>query len=285
MAWFKRSSRFIILAALAMALTLGSAVNVPAQMPTQSSVPSLGNELAQAFRAPMPPSSSTPVNREGGATRGPCISVAGFARQEDAPQLTALVPRLGMGETVAENPTVFWYVPKLHPDKALAPVVELTLRDVNDQPVYKRQYPLTKSRDGVVGAPGIMSLTIANAYPLKIGQEYKWQLAVICNSSPNPDGPDYSEIPSVEGIIKRVEPDPNLELRVQQARPEERVALYAKANLWYEMLGALIELRRDRPYDANLADAWEKLFTTVGLDKIAQQRVFQGTTKINTNSL
>ena len=277
MAWFKRSSRFIILAALAMALTLGSAVNVPAQMPTQSSVPSLGNELAQAFRAPMPPSSSTPVNREGGATRGGCISF----RNEQFPTVIALVPRLGMGETVAENPTVFWYVPKLNPDKALAPVVELTLRDVNDQPVYKRQYPLTKSRDGVVGAPGIMSLTIANAYPLKIGQEYKWQLAVICNSSPNPDGPDYSEIPSVEGIIKRVEPDPNLELRVQQARPEERVALYAKANLWYEMLGALIELRRDRPYDANLADAWKQLFLAVGLDKIAQEPAFLGATKIN----
>jgi hypothetical protein len=276
MAWFKRSSRFVILAFLAMALTLVSAVNVPAQMPPQSSFTSLGSELAQAFRAPMPPGSSTPDNREGGATRGGCISIP----NDQSPKVIALVPRFGMGETVAENPTVFWYVPKLHPEKVLAPVVELALRDVNDQPVYKTQYPLTKSVDGVVGAPGIMSLTIANAYPLKIGQEYKWQLAVICNYQ-EPNGPDYSENPPVEGIIKRVEPDPNLELRVQQASPEERVALYAKANLWYEMLDTLIKLRRDRPYDANLADAWEKLFTAVGLDKIAQEPVFQGATKIN----
>lgn len=260
-----------------MALTLGSAVNVPAQMPTQSSVPSLGNELAQAFRAPMPPSSSTPVNREGGATRGLCIN---RPNDQSPTTLIALVPRFGMGETVAENPTVFWYVPKLNPDQAVAPMVELRLLDVNDQPVYKTQYPLTKSVNGVVGAPGIMSLTIANAYPLKIGQEYKWQLALICNSQA-PNGPDYSEISPVEGIIKRVEPDPSLELRVQQASPEKRVALYAKANLWYEMLGTLIELRRDRPYDANLADAWKQLFIEVGLDKIAQQSVFQGATKIN----
>jgi hypothetical protein len=280
MAWFKRSSRFIILAVLAMALTLGSAVNVPAQMPTQSSVPSLGNELVQAFRAPMPPGSSTPVNREGGATRGGCISF----RNEQEPKVIALVPRFGMGETVAEYPDIFWYMPTVDSEKASAPSVEFILRDVNDQTIYKAQYPLTKSRDGFVGAPGIMSLTIAKPYPLKIGQEYNWQLALLCDSN-DPNGPDYSAHPPVYGRIKRVEPDPSLELRVQQATPEKRVALYAKANLWYEMLGTLIELRRDRPYDANLADAWKQLFLAVDLNKIAQEPAFQGATKINTNSL
>ena len=276
MAWFKRSSRFVILVFLAMALTLASAVNVPAQMPTQSNPSSLGNELTQAFRVPAPPGSSTPDNREGGATRGDCFE----KRENPTPmKAIALVPRLGMGETVAEYPNIFWYMPKLAPDSAPAPMVELTLRDINDQQIYKDQYPLTKSPDGVVGAPGIMSLTIAKPYPLKIGQEYKWQLGLICNSN-DPNGIVFSGVPS-EGRIKRVEPDPSLELSVQQASPEQRVAIYAKANLWYEMLGTLIDLRRDRPYDANLADAWEKLFTAVDLDKIAKQPVFKGATKIN----
>jgi hypothetical protein len=159
----------------------------------------------------------------------------------------------------------------------IEPEVEITLNDVNQQVVDQHSYPLTKSANGVVGAPGIMSLTMP--YPLKIGQKYDWNLTLKCPNRKDPA--DNSANINVSGSIKRVEPDPTLALRIQQATPQERVALYAKANLWYEMLGSLIELRRDRPYDANLADAWEKLFSAVDLGKIAKQPVFQGATKIN----
>jgi hypothetical protein len=90
-----------------------------------------------------------------------------------------------MGETVAEYPTIFWYMPKISPDAdAPAPAVEFVLKDANNQEIYSATYPLAKSAEGVVGAPGgIMSLTVAKGYPLKIGQEYHWELTVMCDST------------------------------------------------------------------------------------------------------
>jgi hypothetical protein len=120
MAWFKRSSRFVILVFLAMALTLASAVNVPAQMPPQSSVTSLGSELAQSFRVPAPPGSSTPDNREGGATRGGCFefqnnqSAESQDQDNTGPTITALVPA-SEGQTLAEYATIYWYIPRIKP--------------------------------------------------------------------------------------------------------------------------------------------------------------------------
>jgi hypothetical protein len=87
-----------------------------------------------------------------------------------------------------------------------------------------------------------------------------------------------------EGKLQRVEADPNLALRVQQATLEERVAMYADQELWYETLDALIKLRRDRPYDQNLADAWEKLLSAVGLATISEEPLFQSASNIQTNN-
>jgi len=261
MVWFKKSSPFTI---LAVALTLGLAVNLPVKVLAQLSFSSLSSELEKAFVPPF--GTGEPVNREGGGTRGPCIT-------GDKP-LTALVPASGMGETMAQSPTVFWYIPKISSDQVVspAPAVEFVLWDAKDQEVYSTRYRLPKSSEGVEGAPGVMSLTIPDVYPLKIGQEYHWQLTVRCNYLT----PDHSEDTYVEGRLKRVLPDPSLESRLQQANPQDRVALYAQANLWYEMLGTLVALRRDRPNDPYLAEAWNKLLVAVNLPKISAEPIFQG---------
>jgi hypothetical protein len=146
-----------------------------------------------------------------------------------------------------------------------AKAIEFVLRDANVNDVYRVWYSLPKTTTGVVSPAGIKSLTIANPYPLEIGQEYHWQLALICD--PSDTGKDYI----VEGFIKRVAPEPTLVRRVQQATPEDRIALYADAQLWYETLATLVELRRDRPNDSNLQEAWNKLLEVVGLQAIAQK--------------
>jgi hypothetical protein len=145
--------------------------------------------------------------------------------------------------------------------------MEFTLIEANGQKIYSANYPLTKYTDGSVGTPGVMSLTLASPYPLKVGQEYKWQLKVKCDSN----SPDNSENQFAEGVLKRVAQDPNIELRAQKASPEERIMLYTKANLWYDMLPNLVALRRDRPNDPTLTDAWNKLFTAVELDNVSIQ--------------
>ncbi|HEY9610791.1 DUF928 domain-containing protein [Allocoleopsis sp.] len=149
---------------------------------------------------------------------------------------------------------------------AAAPAIEFTLKDTNGHKIYSAIYPLTKSADGSVGTPGIMSLSLAKPYTLAVGQQYTWQLRVTCDSTT----PDRSNDQFAQGGITRVASPPILARRLQQATPEERIILYARAKLWYEMLAELVKLRRDRPNDQNLADAWEKLFIAVGLDRVSQ---------------
>jgi hypothetical protein len=285
MAWFTRSSRFTMLAiALAGALTLGLTINAPAGVQAQLRPNNaLGEKLPNQweFSPPSAPRDSVPTNREGAATRsGPQQCIQGKK------SLTALVPASGVGETAAEYPTFSWYMPQTS-----ASAMEFVLRDAKGNDIYRSQYALASfaayssesralsrlgrvnsasqdSRVGNVSASRIMSLTLpafANLSPLEIGQEYSWTLVLICD--PNERSKDIV----AEGAIKRVQPNPTLSSRIQQATVEDRVALYADARLWYETLSTLVELRRDRPDNNDLKQAWNKLLTSVGLDAISQE--------------
>jgi predicted N-formylglutamate amidohydrolase len=114
-----------------------------------------------------------------------------------------------------------------------------------------------------------MSLTLpafASFSPLEIGQEYRWELALIYESQ---------ERVASDGKIKRVEADPTLALRAQEATPQERVALYADKRLWYNALTTLVELRRDRPNDKELEDALDKLLKSAGLNSVGMNIISQ----------
>ncbi|MBD1805573.1 DUF928 domain-containing protein [Microcoleus sp. FACHB-SPT15] len=263
MAWFKRSSRFIILTTLlAVSLAIGIAVNTPAQIQPQLRTDSISGKLPTEWENTFTPPTSgpPPVNRLGGATRSPkpCIT--------DTGSLIALVPESGFGETMAEYPTVFWYMPK-----TVASQLDFVLRDANQEEIYSTTYTLAKSADNtVVGSPGIMSLSLpafANLPPLKLNQEYFWTLALVCS----PTNRDIDIFAG--GGIKRVQPDPTFARRVQQATPQERIALYANKRLWYETLATLVELQRDRPNSYDLTNAFNKLLTSVGLQGLPSQQV------------
>lgn len=253
---------------LALALTLGLLLIVPVQVQAQLNT-SLIRKLENNFRPPRTPGAPAPINTQSGGTRGPCMT-------KDSKPLTALVPVGGTGETAAENPTIFWYMPRISAEDAAAPAVEFVLKDEKEQEVYSAQYALAKSAQGVVGAPGIMKLTISNLYPLEPG-EYQWQLTLMCDYQ----DVDRSEDITVEGTIVRVAPDPTLESRSRQASPEERVGLYADKKLWYETLNALSELRRDRPNDPEVKNAWKTLLGGVGLAEISDEPLFVGARTIN----
>lgn len=260
MAWLTHSYRSKI---LTLALALGLAVELPATVQAQMTTASLGAQLPETweFQAPSGPDAPLPVNREAGGKREipePQACVSG------GEPLTAIVPVSGLGTTVAEYPTVLWYMPKTR-----AARVEFVLKDTkNNRDIYSVNYALEKSADGMAPA-GIMSLplpTLANFSPLKIGQNYRWQLALVCD--PDPDKRDRDIV--VSGWIQRVSPSPNLAMRVKQATPQERVTIYANERLWYETLITLNQLRRDFPKDPDLEEAWKKLLKSVGLEKITQ---------------
>jgi len=308
MVWLTRLSRFTLLAVLAVALTLGLAVKVPAQVPALLRPSSLSSQLPEqwgenSFSLPRTSGPGAPVNTQGGGTRGPCF------KGDKNPVALVPAPQMGettgIGETVAEYPTIFWYMPKISLEEEKAPGIEeeekapgieeeekapgiefvLKVSDKRMPIVYSAKYALAKSAEGVVGAPGIMSLSLApsnfpSLSPLEIDKEYYWELTTSCNYTDSDNSDDFT----VDGRLKRVEADPTLARRIQQATPQERVALYAEKRLWNETLASLIELRRDRPNDQNLADAWGKLLTSVGLDVISKEPLFQGDRAFNTSS-
>lgn len=266
MAWLKRSSPSAI---LALAVTLGLAITATAQEILPLRAPSLSSMLPNKWElTPSPQGSGNPTNRQAGATRGAC------ARSER--DLTALVPKSGVGSTIAEYPTLYWYMPKISTE-GYKPELEFTLKDQSQQTVYFNRYALGESKDGVVvGTPGIKSLPIfafANLPTLEIDKEYRWELSIICNPLDtayydDESGKikyDQSGNSYVTGKIKRVKLDPELVSKLQQANLQERIALYADNRFWYETVGAMVQLRRDRPDDKNLAEAWNKLISSVDL--------------------
>ena len=259
MAWFTRLSRFTTLAIiLAATLTLGLFVTISKQVQAQSHSPSLSSVLENAFRPP-PTLPLVPENR----VTGVCRSNRCFSEKY---LLTAIVPVSGVGETIAAEPTVFWYVPEIDFDTyALSPAMEFLLIDASKQTVLSVKYPLAKSANAIVGSPGIQSLSVSHPQPVKFGEAYHWEVSLTCDSTST----DRSCDMFVEGGFKRVKPDPTLAQDLLQATPYERVAIYAKAGLWYETVESLLELRRKYPNDKNLAEAWKTLLKTVMLDHIS----------------
>jgi len=264
MIWFKRSSRFLILAT---ALTLGVAVNFPGRVQAKLNSPSSSTQLPElgentrqtpsaeilvssSYTPPRPPGGPSPLSTLSGGRRGTCI------RKEDGLPIP-LIPASRMGQTtVAEYPTISWYLPK-----TTAEALEFELNDERGQAIYSTSYALAQSDEGFV-EPGIMSLTIppfANIPPLEVGKEYSWKLKVICRQY------DSSAIYESKAIpLKRVAIDPTLEARIQQASLKERFALYQEADVWYETLNTMLDLLQKNPNNQELASAWDKLLQSVG---------------------
>lgn len=254
-------TRLSHLTVLTIALTLGLATKLVAQVPTQVRATSLGAELPDQweFRAPEGSTSeSIPVDRQAGGTRG--------SQDECTPNdqsLIALVPESLIGKTLEPYPELFWYMPQ-----TTASAVEFVLRNADDEEIYRVKYSLEKSATGATKMPRIMSLAIpnsANLAPLEMNQLYYWQLALIC------DPIDRSADMVIGGGIKRVEPSLTLTMQTQQATPQERVVLYAKELLWYDTLDTLVELHQDFPNDANVQTAWNKLLNSVGLQSLSEE--------------
>lgn len=274
MAWFKRSSRLrsrfrLLTILLVVTFTVGLVINLPVQVQAQLRPSSLTSRLSDqipgqwGFRAPRGPGAPAPVNTLSGGTRGngckpgekPPVSLVPFTSVNGA--------MLKKGTTIAEYPTFFWHMPETS-----ASAAEFVISDTKGDDVYRAQYALAQSGQAGLGTPGIMSITLpayANLSPLNVGEEYYWTLALICNPL------DRSGDVRAEGWIERVQPDPSLVNRLQQATPQERVGLYANAQLWHETLTTLNELRRDSPNSTDFAAAWDKLLTAAGLDLIAQK--------------
>lgn len=235
----------------------GSTIAVFFSVAPVSSMPLEFTKIANVrFTPPPPPPGDAPAGRaRGGASRGDCVQVQ--------PQLTALAPIATTmqqkssvwGLTTAAYPTIWIYVPYT---RNLTTPVEFVLQDANGKAHYKTQVALP-NQAGVVGIQ--IPNTVA---PLIVGQRYRWFFNVFCDAQ--------KQLPpvSIDGSIQRVALSPVLTKQLNTVTLQQQIELYAANGIWYDSLTALAMLRRSKPQDPAIVQAWRSLLRSVGHDDVAE---------------
>lgn len=207
-------------------------------------------DLAQS-NPPPPPTNPGSSSAGGRRDRSNCPQDMEAATR---PLLTALSPTTKPGFAVAERPTFLIYVPKTSAKNA-----EFSLRDRMGKGVYRTMVALTTT-------PNLISITLpAQTTPLEVGKLYTWSFAIICN----PD--DRLDDRFVTGMVQRIELNAAQLRKIQQASPREQVALYQKADAWYDAIAVLYQLKRSRTSDSSINTIWRELLQLGGVDAISDE--------------
>lgn len=203
------------------------------------------------FNDPTPPSQGSPSGRQrGGASRGPC---------QEFETLTALVPAnngIVWGRTTSDRPTFWFYLPSQLTEQNS---IEFVLQDGANNYVYKTRFSAPGMRSGLINIP-----IPANAKSLEVGKTYSWILSVYCD----PARPSRSVF--VEGTIERINLDPALQNRLQQATPIEQASLYAANGIWFEAFNTLAKLYYSDSNQRSIATAWMNLLQQAKLESLTK---------------
>ena len=195
-----------------------------------------------------PPLRGFPAGREGGGTRGDDCTVG-----NELLMLSVLVPEDHAGQTVQDQPSLYWYLSKSTPCP-----IELTI--IDDHTIQ----PLLEARIPPPVQPGIQRLRLTD-YGIRLspGVPYKWSVSLVRD----PD--HWSKNIIASGAIARIELPTALGSKLTQAGKARAPHIYAEAGLWYDALTALAELIETAPYDPGLRKQRASLLEQVGLPEIA----------------
>lgn len=275
-------SKLLLALPLAVAIAAGTTqLILPGlvRVQAQSQPPGSSEQLVTNWGAYEPDSSiGKPGRREGGGTRNPCF--------KGATTVTALIPlikfqekQLAYGTTLQASPTFFAYVPPAYVPisdqenssgeaKPKTRLVEFLLQQEDNKEIYRASFTVPPSA-------GIVSITLPiyeNSPSLEVDKNYLWSFSLICDADTYKADPSDNSIKiSGLGSIKRVNPQPSLEMLLKEASPRERFLAYAKEGIWYDALSTLAELRRTNPNNPQLEADWRELLKSIQLDNIAQQ--------------
>lgn len=200
-------------------------------------------QAAFAVELNLPDNPSFPTRRAGGGTRCPCFT-------SDRPEIQALVPKSLVGTTALVSPTFYVYMP---PNQTYG--AEFGIEDENGKPIYSTVI----NRPIPAGVVGFTLPTTPDAPVLEVGKNYYWYFQVICSEAVNSRG-DFAE-----GWIRRVELSNPQKQELAEASLSDRINIYAKAGLWYELLDSVVQLRHQQPSDSPLAATltadWENILS------------------------
>ncbi len=183
-----------------------------------------------------PPNRGAPGTTGTGGSRPGCPAMT--------KPIAAIAPlKSNWGETIAARPTLWFYQPYQ------GEAIELSLIDETTQTAaFKQRY---KSNN----KSGIIPLKIPEtASALKINQIYRWQINFICNGK-------TQQAYSVAGTIVRRDVSQNLNYRLKQAKPENRITILANQGLWFDTVNEMALMMRSAPKDPIVRNNWRSLLS------------------------
>ncbi|MBD2121875.1 DUF928 domain-containing protein [Trichocoleus sp. FACHB-262] len=158
-----------------------------------------------------------------------------------------------LGLSASEPLTLWFYVPYTEPLQA-----KLTL--VNDQGNHSYLINLPKQA-GIVG----LALPPQVTQSLKVDQQYRWGLSIICH----PMSPSLN--PNVSGWLQRVE----LPALSSSESVSEKLLYYANRGIWHDALTLLANQRMAKPNDAIINQYWGDLLDAEQLGNLSGEAIVQ----------
>ena len=207
--------------------------------------------------------SGFPIHRVGGGSRGNCTANRG--------QLVALVPEDSVGITASITPKLFFSVPETTDTH----LIEFVVRNQQDELVYETLLE-TKDREGIIAIELPKNLQQES---LKTNENYHWYLSMICNQQKR------SHDIVVEGWLKRIEIEPTMSQKLQNADPIERANLYQQEGIWYDALSVVAQETETASQLSAAQAKWKELLTALGLEELVNQPLIETTQSSATNWL
>jgi hypothetical protein len=198
-------------------------------------------------------SNSTPQQASGGASRvGTYYLNSSTAKVTEPAALIGLMPQSYYGTTVSEHPTIMVYFPASKAEEAV-----FSIKDQAGNTHYQATIP-------VAGKSGIIAVKLpANAPALAVGKNYQWFLAL------KVDGQLSPSTPYVDGWIKRIQPNAELLMAIQQHDALKRAEALGKNGVWYDCVATLAALYVAQPNNSTIINQWKELLSSVSLKDIA----------------
>ncbi len=198
--------------------------------------------------------STTGVKFRPKITGAPSVRVTGGSRGtgDAAITLDVLAPD-EIGLTTQEQPSLFWFQSK--PAEAK---FELTLLQEN------KVKPIVQVLIERSSKAGIQRLKLSeHGARLVPGVEYQWVVALVT------DADNRSKDLVASGVIKRIEPAPDLKDKITKASPASLAGVYAEAGVWYDALSVLSDEIDAHPESKDLRQTRVDLLRQVGLKTAA----------------
>ncbi len=194
-----------------------------------------------------PPVVGRPPERKPTGTRGPC--------EETNIPFTPLLPMPTSGfsgYTLNGHPTFWFYIPYKTSSVSLG---KFSLEDGENNTLYRTAFKLPKT-------PGFVSVSIPTTQKdLEKNKLYRWTLTLSCASQDPIDSPKVWHT----GTVQRVDM-PALETQLKTATLDERINLYVKNGIWYDVSTDLAKIHA-------VPKVWFNLLKAMDLEQLNREQI------------